>query len=101
MKHRKVKLSSILISLRKLKPELNKKYYVKNIGIFGSVVRGQADKSSDVDVLVDFSRSLDLFDFIALENYLSEKTGAKIDLVSAKAVRDEFKDNILKEVIYI
>jgi predicted nucleotidyltransferase len=87
--------------LKKLKPELNKKYYVKNIGIFGSLVRGQADKSSDVDILVDFSRGIDLFDFIALENYLSEKTGAKIDLVSAKAVRDEFKDNILKEVIYI
>lgn len=101
MKHRKTKLSLILVSLKRLKPELSKKYYVKKIGIFGSYVRGQANIASDVDVLVDFSKSIDLFDFVALENYLSKKTGVKIDLVSAKAVRDEFKDNILKEVIYI
>jgi len=101
MKQDKNKLSSILLSLKKLKPELNKKYYVKKIGIFGSCARGQTVKTSDVDILVDFSRNIDLFDFIALENFLSKKTGSKVDLVSAKAVRDEFKDDILKEVVYI
>lgn len=101
MERRKKELALIQSSLKKLKSELRKKYYVKSIGIFGSLVRGQAQRASDVDILVDFSKNIDLFDFIALENYLSQKLDAKIDLVSAKAVRDEFKDNIFKEVVYL
>jgi predicted nucleotidyltransferase len=42
-----------------------------------------------------------LLDFVALERYLSERTGVKIDLVSLKAIRPEFKDAILNEVVYV
>ena len=101
MERRKKELALIQSSLKKLKSELRKKYYVKSIGIFGSLARGQSERTSDVDILVDFTKNIDLFDFIALENYLSQKLDAKIDLVSAKAVRDEFKDNILNEVVYL
>lgn len=87
--------------LRKLKPTLNKKFKVKRLGLFGSFVRGQNRKSSDIDMLVEFSKRIDLLDFVALERYLSERTGAKIDLVSLKAIRPEFKDAILSEVVYI
>ena len=76
-------------------------FNIKNIGIFGSVINGKVRKSSDVDVLVEFSKTIDLLDFVALEKYLSEQTGAKIDLVSLNALRPEFKDTILKEVVYI
>lgn len=94
-------LSSLEGNLKKLKPVLSRKFKVKRFGIFGSYVRGQARKSSDVDVLVEFSRSIDLLDFVALERYLAEQTGAKIDLVSMKALRPEFSGTILNEVIYI
>jgi hypothetical protein len=50
---------------------------------------------------VEFRTSIDLLDFVALERYLSEQTGAKIDLVSLEALRPEFKDAILNEVVYI
>jgi predicted nucleotidyltransferase len=50
---------------------------------------------------VEFSKGIDLLDFVALERYLAEKTGAKIDLVSIKALRPEFRSTILNEVVYI
>jgi len=94
-------LTSLQGHLRSLKPTLSRKFKVKRLGVFGSHVRGQARRASDVDVLVEFRTSVDLLDFVALERYLSEQTGAKIDLVSLKALRPEFKDAILNEVVYI
>ena len=94
-------LGSLEENLKKLKPTLNRRFKVKRLGIFGSYVRKQTRRFSDVDVLVEFSKSIDLLDFVALERYLVEQTGAKIDLVSIKALRPEFRDTILNEVIYI
>jgi len=88
-------------NLKKLKPTLSRKFKVKRLGIFGSYVRGQARSSSDVDVLVEFFGSIDLLDFVAMERYLRDQAGAKIDLVSIKALRPEFRSMILNEVIYI
>ena len=88
-------------NLKRLKPTLSRKFKVKRLGIFGSYVRGQARSSSDVDVLVEFFGSIDLLDFVTMERYLRDRTGAKIDLVSIKALRPEFRSTILNEVIYI
>ncbi len=87
--------------LTKLKPTLSRKFRVKRLGIFGSYARGQARRYSDLDILVEFSGGIDLLDFVATERYLREQTGAKIDLVSIKALRPEFRDAILNEVVYI
>ena len=87
--------------IKSIKPIIISRFYVKRIGIFGSVARGQVRKSSDVDILVEFSKTIDLLDFVALEKYLSEQTGLKIDLVSFKAIRPEFKNAILEEVVYV
>ena len=94
-------LGSLEENLKKLKPMLNRRFKVKRLGIFGSYVKGQAHRRSDVDVLVEFSGRMDLLDFVAMERYLRDQTGAKIDLVSIKALRPEFRDTILNEVIYI
>ncbi|MEM3505172.1 MAG: nucleotidyltransferase family protein [Archaeoglobaceae archaeon] len=69
--------------LEELKPFLKEKFKVKFIGIFGSYVRGEEKKGSDLDILVEFEDSADLslLDFIRLENYLSEELGIKVDLV--------------------
>ncbi len=94
-------LVSLQENLKKIKPMLGRKFKVKRLGIFGSYVRGQARRSSDVDILVEFSGGIDLLDFVAMERYLREQTGAKIDLVSINALRPEFRSRILNEVIYI
>lgn len=82
-------------------PLLAKKYYVKNIGIFGSVARGEQTPKSDIDILVEFSAPIGFFDFIKLENELSNLLGRKVDLISKKAMKPAIKDIILNEVAYV
>ncbi len=82
-------------------PFLKDKYHVKKMGIFGSVVRGEQAKESDIDILVEFSSPIGFFDFIRLENFLSETLHKKVDLVSKKAIKPAIKKDILKEVIYV
>ena len=77
---------------------LEKKYKVKEIGIFGSYVRGEQKGMSDIDVLVEFSQPVGLFSFLDLEEYLTELIGIKVDLVSKKALKPRIGKNILKEL---
>lgn len=83
------------------KAELRDKFKVKNIGVFGSYVRGEQKRKSDVDVLVEFEEPIGLFEFIDLEMYLSDLLGVKVDLVSKKALKPHIGECILKEVIMI
>jgi len=80
---------------------LEKEYKIKQIGIFGSTVRGDARKDSDVDVVVDFSEPMGFFKFIRLEGYLSSILSKRVDLISKKALKPIIKDDILKEVEYV
>jgi hypothetical protein len=87
--------------LKEHKEELYKKYKVTEIGVFGSVVRGEQKKRSDIDILVEFEKVPDLLKFINLERYLSRLLKKKVDLVRKKAIRPELKNVILSEVVYI
>ncbi|MFH0947921.1 MAG: nucleotidyltransferase family protein [Elusimicrobiota bacterium] len=86
--------------IKKNKPMLKSKYGVKEIGIFGSFVRGEARKRSDIDILVNFSRPIG-FEFISLGFYLKKILHRKIDLVTERALKMQLKDKILKEVLFI
>ena len=75
-------LEEIKNLLQQHKPELSEKWKVRSLGIFGSYVRGEANKSSDLDLLVEIDDpKMGLLKFIALENYLSDLLGVKVDLV--------------------
>lgn len=87
--------------LKAHKEELYQKYSVVEIGVFGSIVRGEQKRRSDIDILVEFEKIPDLLKFINLERYLSRLLKKKVDLVSKKAIRPELKDIILSEVVYI
>lgn len=80
---------------------LTEHYKVKEIGIFGSYVRGEQKRRSDVDILVEFSEIPGLLKFIQLEDYLSTILHHKVDLVHKKALRPQLREIILDEVIYI
>lgn len=94
-------LEEINSVLKEHKEELYKKYKVKEIGIFGSFVRGEQKKRSDIDILVEFEEVPDLLKFIEIERYLERLLKKKVDLIRKKALRPELKDIILKEVVYI
>lgn len=82
-------------------PLLREKYHVKKIGIFGSFVRGEQKKGSDLDILVEFEAPIGFFDFIRLENLLSRSLRKKVDLVSKRAIKPAVKKEIFKEVQYV
>jgi hypothetical protein len=61
--------------LKAILPDLQRSFGVRSLGVFGSYVRGQQRRKSDMDILVDFDREPTLFTFIRLENRLSNELG--------------------------
>jgi len=96
-----VDLKEITESLKMHKKELRERFKVRDIGVFGSYVRGMQKRGSDVDVLVEFEEPIGLFDFMDLEEYLSGLLGVKVDLVSKKALKPTIGEYILSEVVYV
>jgi predicted nucleotidyltransferase len=91
----------ILKMLAELKPELQSRYKVKEIGVFGSFVRGEQGEASDVDILAEFGEDADLFDLVGLSLFLEEKLHCKVDVVSKRALRPEIRDSVLREIAAI
>jgi len=94
-------LDRILNKIRNHKAEIEKEYHIKEIGVFGSFIRGEEREGSDIDILVDFDKPIDLFRFLDLEERLSELSGKKVDLVSKDALKPYIGREILKEVQYL
>ena len=67
----------------------------------GSYVRGEDREGSDLDVLVEFSRTMNLFEFVKLKIHLSDVLGVEVDLVMKKALKPNIGKNILAEVISV
>jgi predicted nucleotidyltransferase len=87
--------------LKSHKEELESKYGVKEIGIFGSYVKEEQKEASDVDILVDFEKALGLLEFVRLKNYLSDILGLHVDLVMRKALKPNIGKRVLGEVVYV
>jgi predicted nucleotidyltransferase len=93
-------LDDILQILRTKLPELQERYGVRSLGVFGSYVRGAQHTESDLDLLVELDdRKLTLLQFIALENELSDLLGIKVDLVEKSALKPATGRRILAEVV--
>jgi predicted nucleotidyltransferase len=83
------------------KIDLKLNFGVKEIGIFGSYVRGEQRDTSDIDILVDFDAPLSLLKLVRLENYLSDLLEISVDLIPKNDIRQELKKRILEETIYL
>jgi len=86
--------------LRELKPLLQGKFAVERIGYFGSYSRNEQTKNSDIDILVYFRKPIG-WDFFDLQDLLEKELKLKVDLVSAKALKQQLKESILKSVKYV
>ncbi|MDD1699797.1 MAG: nucleotidyltransferase family protein [Methanoregula sp.] len=91
----------ILASLKNLKKEVAKEYSVKMIGVFGSVARDEQTGQSDIDLLVEFSKPVGFVTFMRLENFLSERLGTQVDLVTSDSLKPVIQQDVLSEVIYV
>ena len=95
-------LNEIKEFLKKHETKLKERYEIKEIGIFGSYVRGEQKERSDLDILVEFETKakMDLIKFVELEEHLSDLLGIKVDLVMKSALKPRIGKHILKEVVY-
>jgi uncharacterized protein len=91
----------ILETLEELKEETGNRYKVRQMGLFGSFVRSEESETSDVDILVEFEEGADLLDLVGLGDFLEEKLGRKVDLVTKKALRPEIRDRVIREVAMV
>jgi hypothetical protein len=91
----------VLAKLRELKPTITERYKVREIGLFGSFVRGEQGSSSDIDLLAEFEANADLFDLIGLELYLEEIFQRPVDVVPKQALRVELQETVLHQVVTV
>ncbi|NLX48336.1 MAG: nucleotidyltransferase family protein [Methanospirillum sp.] len=94
-------LEELRIVLRALLPSLEQEYGVTSLEFFGSYVRGEQDDRSDLDLLVEFDpeRGPSLFDFVGLQQELSDRLGVRVDLVEKRSIKPRLRDRILHEAV--
>jgi len=92
--------AEIINKLQELKPILQTDYSVKEIGLFGSFSDDTFNEESDIDILVELYQPIG-WKFFPLEIYLEKIFGRKIDHVTKSALKEQIRDNILKQVNYV
>lgn len=100
MTHKKTAPLEVDEIKRKIIPILES-YGVTRAGLFGSVVRGELKKGSDIDILVEIERDISLLDFVGLKLEIEEILGRKVDLVEYSTIKPLLRDSILKEQVAI
>lgn len=95
------KLEELRKILQNHKDKLKDEYAVNEIGIFGSYIKEEQIETSDIDILVDFQKAIDLLTFVHLKNHLSKLLNVNVDLVMKRALKPNIGQRILKDVIYI
>jgi predicted nucleotidyltransferase len=78
-----------------------KEYSVRTIGVFGSVARNEQTGKSDIDLLMEFSKPVGFVTFMRLENFLSERLGKQVDLVTPDSLKPVIRKDVLSGVIYV
>lgn len=81
--------------IKKLIIPVLKEYGVKRASFFGSVARGEARKTSDVDILVEIGKNIGLFEFVGMKQDLEKALGKKVDLVEYKTIKPVIRESIL------
>ncbi len=91
----------IIKILRQHMPELRRQYQVKSLGIFGSYVRNEQNKKSDLDLLVEFYEVPSLLELMKFENDLTALLDVKVDLVMKDALKPAIGTYINNEVVLV
>jgi len=93
-------LQDILYTLRKHKPELQRKYPVARFGVFGSYARGEATEKSDIDIAVEITGPMGL-NFVAMADEIEALFGIKTDVVPSRSIKPEYLPFVEKDIVYV
>jgi len=91
-------VKNIMLTIR---PYLVSNYAISDLYIFGSYAREEQTESSDLDILVDFTKTPDLLTFLEIEEYMSKKLHLDVDLVPKRKLKKQIKNQILDEAIVV
>lgn len=78
---------------------LRQKYSVNKFLLFGSYAKGEQTPDSDIDLLVEFQETIDMFEMVDLQDYLQNLFGKKVDLGTPKGLKSFIKNTIINEAI--
>jgi predicted nucleotidyltransferase len=92
--------SEVISKLQQIKPQLQQKYAVKTIGLFGSFATGNHTDSSDVDIILDFIHPVGV-EFIDASDLLEKELNRKVDVVSLNGIKDRYLKEIEKDIVYV
>jgi predicted nucleotidyltransferase len=87
-----MKKNEVIRILEKQHKELEEQFNVASLSLFGSVARDEAGTDSDVDLLVEFSKPVGLFQFIGLQQRLEELPDCKVDLGTSCSLKPRIKE---------
>jgi uncharacterized protein len=93
-------LQAILQKLQEHRPELQRKYPVSRLGVFGSYARGEASANSDIDIAVEMSAPMGL-NFVAMANEIEELFGIKTDVVPKRSIKAAYLPFVEKDIVYV
>ena len=96
-----MKRDDVLQILQRERKGLMERYPISALSVFGSVARDEAREDSDVDILVEFSRPVGLFQFIELQQTLEALLGSKVDLGTRRSLKPRIKEQVLQEAIRV
>ena len=92
-------LQNILQTLRKHMPELQKKYPVGRVGVFGSYSRGEATEKSDIDIAVEITGPMGL-SFVAMADEIENLFGKKTDVIPLRSIKPQYLQYVQKDIVY-
>jgi predicted nucleotidyltransferase len=92
-------LETILEKLRAHTPELQRKYPVSRVGVFGSYARGEATPNSDIDIAVETTGPMGL-NFIAMADEIEDFFGIKTDVVPLRSIKAQYLSYVQKDIVY-
>ncbi|MCL0068581.1 nucleotidyltransferase family protein [Thermodesulfovibrionales bacterium] len=98
---KRVNREEILKVLKEVKDEVRQRYMAEVEGLFGSFARDEEGIQSDVDILVKFKEGANLLHLVGLSLFLEEKLRFSVDIVPLDSLREEIRDEVLKEAIYL
>ena len=92
-------IDQLVARLRVLMPELEARFRIQHVALFGSYVHAEQTPDSDLDVLVSFDEVPSLLTFVEIEDFLSDSLNVKVDLVMEEALKPHIGRRIHEDLV--
>ncbi|NMB60916.1 MAG: nucleotidyltransferase family protein [Chloroflexi bacterium] len=96
-----MKRDEVVKILKSNRQQLSERFGVTSVYLFGSIARDEGRPDSDIDLLIEFIKPIDLFEFIELQQNLESLLGKKVDLGTRRSLKLQYEDKVFEEAILV